>query len=72
MTTISAVIFIYSPETELAAVAILNLDDAGDVGGATAMAVIITALSVLALIVFAIIEKIVLHRTQGWRSTQSK
>lgn len=72
MTTISAVIFIYSPETELAAVAILNLDDAGDVGGATAMAVIITALSVLALIVFAIIEKIVLHRTQGWRNTKSK
>src|SRR5699024_7748775 len=33
MTTISAVIFLYSPETELAAVAILNLDDAGDVGG---------------------------------------
>lgn len=70
MTTISAVIFIYSPETELAAVAILNLDDAGDVGGATAMAVIITALSVLAIILFSIIEKIVLERTQGWRNTK--
>lgn len=67
MTTISAVIFIYSPETELAAVAILNLDDAGDVGGATAMAVIITALSVSALLFFAFIERVVLRRTQKWR-----
>lgn len=68
MTTISAVIFIYSPETELAAVAILNLDDAGDVGGATAMAVIITALSISALIFFVLLEKVVLHRTQRWRN----
>lgn len=68
MTTISAVIFIYSPETELAAVAILNLDDAGDVGGATAMAVIITALSTAALLFFALLEKIILHRTQRWRA----
>lgn len=30
MTTISAVIFLYSPETRLASVAILNLDDGGD------------------------------------------
>ena len=67
MTTISAVIFIYSPETELAAVAILNLDDAGDVGGATAMAVIITTLSISALIFFSLLEKVVLHRTQRWR-----
>lgn len=68
MTTISAVIFIYSPETELAAVAILNLDDAGDIGGATAMAVIITALSVSALIFFSLLERVILHRTQRWRS----
>lgn len=67
MTTISAVIFIYSPETELAAVAILNLDDAGDVGGATAMAVIITALSATALLFFALLERIILHKTQRWR-----
>lgn len=68
MTTISAVIFIYSPETELAAVAILNLDDAGDVGGATAMAVIITALSITALLFFSLLEKIILRRTQRWRA----
>ena len=31
MTTVSAVVFLYSPETTLASVAALNMDDAGDV-----------------------------------------
>ena len=30
MTTISAVVFLYSPETKVAAIAILNLDEAGE------------------------------------------
>ena len=32
MTTISAVVFLYSPDTQLAAIAILNLDEAGEIG----------------------------------------
>ena len=32
MTTISAVVFLYSPETKLASIAILNLDEAGEIG----------------------------------------
>ena len=38
MTTVSAVVFLYSPETTLAAIAVLNMDDAGDVAPAAAMA----------------------------------
>jgi iron(III) transport system permease protein len=30
MTTISAVVFLYSPETKVASIAILNLDEAGE------------------------------------------
>ena len=37
MTTISAVVFLYSPETKVAAIAILNLDEAGEIGAAAAM-----------------------------------
>ena len=37
MTTVSAAIFLYSPDTILAAVAVLNMDDAGNVGGAAPM-----------------------------------
>ena len=32
MTTVSAVVFLYSPKTMLASVAIVNLDEAGDIG----------------------------------------
>ncbi|HOE42950.1 MAG TPA: putative 2-aminoethylphosphonate ABC transporter permease subunit [Rhodoferax sp.] len=38
MTTISAVVFLYSPETKVASIAILNLDEAGEMGAAAAMA----------------------------------
>ena len=43
MTTISAVVFLYSPETKVASIAILNLDEAGETGAAAAMAVLIAA-----------------------------
>ena len=41
MTTISAVVFLYSPDTKVASIAILNLDEAGDTGPAAACAVLI-------------------------------
>ena len=43
MTTISAVVFLYSPDTKVAAIAILNLDEAGEAGAAAACAMLITA-----------------------------
>ena len=44
MTTISAVVFLYSPETKVASIAILNLDEAGEIGAmAAACAVLIAA-----------------------------
>ena len=48
MTTISAVVFLYSPETKVASIAILNLDEAGETGAAAAMAVLIAAASTVA------------------------
>ena len=45
MTTVSAVVFLYSPHTTLAAIAVLNMDDAGDVAPAAAMAMLIFATS---------------------------
>ncbi len=37
MTTVSAVVFLYSPKTTLASIAVLNMDDAGDIAPAAAM-----------------------------------
>ena len=67
MTTISAVVFLYSPETKVAAIAILNLDEAGEMGAAAAMAVLITAASSAAMLAFTALAWLVDRRTQAWR-----
>jgi iron(III) transport system permease protein len=67
MVTISAVVFLYAPDTQLASVAILNLDDAGEIGPAAAMATLIVAASSTVCIAYAVITRFLLTRTQAWR-----
>src|SRR5438552_2401007 len=67
MTTISAVVFLYSPETKVAAIAILNLDEAGEIGAAAACAVLIAAASTLVTLLFIALGWWVDRRTQAWR-----
>ncbi|HEY8048983.1 MAG TPA: putative 2-aminoethylphosphonate ABC transporter permease subunit [Ramlibacter sp.] len=69
MTTISAVVFLYSPDTKVASIAILNLDEAGEIGGAAAMAVLIFAASALATLLFMFAAWWIARRTQAWRTT---
>jgi len=70
MTTISAVVFLYSPETKVASIAILNLDEAGEIGAAAAMAVLIAAVSALATLAFMALAWWVNRRTQAWRGAE--
>ncbi|MGZ5196105.1 MAG: putative 2-aminoethylphosphonate ABC transporter permease subunit [Ramlibacter sp.] len=67
MTTISAVVFLYSPETKVASIAILNLDEAGETGAAAAMAVLIAVASAFATLLFMALAWWVNRRTQAWR-----
>ena len=67
MTTVSAVVFLYSPETMLAAVAVLNMDDAGDIAPAAAMAMMIVFTSAVFRILHALLARILQRRTQVWR-----
>jgi len=67
MTTISAVVFLYSPETKVASIAILNLDEAGEMGAAAAMAVLIAMSSTVATLVFMLLAWWTSKRTQAWR-----
>jgi len=67
MTTISAVVFLYSPDTKLAAVAILNLDEAGEIGAAAAMAVLIAATSTVVTLLYLLVGRLIERRTQAWR-----
>lgn len=67
MTTISAVVFLYSPDTKVAAVAILNLDEAGETGAAAAMAVLIAGVSIVATLIYLALGRWLESRTQAWR-----
>jgi iron(III) transport system permease protein len=68
MTTVSAVVFLYSPKTTLASVAIVNLDEAGDIGAAAAMATLVVATSATVCVVYYFIQVWLDRRTQAWRS----
>ena len=68
MTTVSAVVFLYSPETMLASVAVLNMDDAGDIAPAAAMAMMIVYTSAVFRILHALLARILQRRTQVWRN----
>jgi iron(III) transport system permease protein len=69
MTTISAVVFLYSPQTTLAAISILQLDEAGAIGSAAAMATLIVVTSAAVTALLFGIEWILIRRTQKWRDT---
>ena len=69
MTTVSAVVFLYSPKTTLASVAIVNLDEAGDIGAAAAMATLIVATSALVCTVYYFLQVWLDRRTQAWRAS---
>ncbi len=67
MTTVSAVVFLYSPETMLASVAVLNMDDAGDIAPAAAMALMIVYTSAIFRMFHSLLVRTLNRRTQVWR-----
>lgn len=68
MTTVSAVVFLYSPQTVLAAVAALNMDDAGFIGPAAAMCTVIMASSAGVVLLMHVASRSLLKRSQAWRA----
>jgi iron(III) transport system permease protein len=69
MVTLSAVVFLVAPGTELAAVAVLLLDDAGETAQATAMSVLIIGLGLLTRLVYWALLRGVTRRTQAWTTS---
>jgi iron(III) transport system permease protein len=67
MTTVSAVVFLYAPHTALASVAVLNMDDAGELASAAAMGMMIVYTSATVRILHFALTRGVLARTQSWR-----
>jgi iron(III) transport system permease protein len=72
MTTISAVVFLYSPKTTLASISILHMDEAGAIGAAAAMATLIVVTSAVVTVISLGVEHLILKRTQAWRRTAAR
>ncbi len=68
MTTVSALIFLYSPDTTLASIAMLNMDDAGDIAPAAAMGMMIFYANATARTLHAWASKGIYKTTQAWRT----
>jgi len=66
MVTISAIIFIYPANIPLAAVAIINMDDAGDTAPAAAMSALIVCTSIGVRLIYSYLTKGLHRRTQAW------
>jgi len=66
MVTVSAIIFLYPPTLPLAAVAIVNMDDAGDWSAAAAMSALIVSTSIGVRILYWLLTQRLQQRTQGW------
>ena len=67
MTTVSAVVFLYSVHTNLASISILNMDDAGEYAPAAAMAMVIVATCIGVRLLHALLTRRLHRRTQAWR-----
>ena len=71
MTTVSAVVFLWGPNTHLAAVAVLNMDDQGDIAAAAAMAMMIVYTSAGVRIAYTLLTRGIQKRTQAWRRREA-
>jgi iron(III) transport system permease protein len=67
MTTVSGVVFLWGPNTELASISVLNMDDTGEIASAAAMAMMIFYTNVAARGVHLLLSRALVRRTQAWR-----
>jgi len=67
MTTVSAVIFLYSSETKLLSIAAVNTDDAGNTANACAMGTMIVVICAAARLAQLALSRNLQRRTQAWR-----
>jgi len=67
MTTVSAVIFLYSTDTKLASIAVVNMEESGFTAAAAAMAMMIVFTSAGVKIAHVLLTHGIDRRTQAWR-----
>jgi len=67
MTTVSAVIFLYGPDTKPASVSVVHMDEAGQASAAAAMACVIMAISLSAKLMQLLVGGLFARVTSAWR-----
>ena len=67
MTTVSAVIFLYGPDTKPASVSVVHMDEAGQASAAAAMACVILAISLSAKLLQLFMNGVLGRFTSAWR-----
>jgi iron(III) transport system permease protein len=67
LTTVSAVIFLYGPDSKLAAISIVHMDEAGAMPAAAAMATCIVFTAIAAKLLHLLLDRLVFARWQVWR-----
>jgi len=72
ISTLSCVVFLYAPHTIVAAVAIMNMDEAGDIGPAAALGTLVVLASVGVCLLYALATRVLLARSQAWRFNLEK
>jgi iron(III) transport system permease protein len=68
LTTVSAVIFLYGPNTKVAAISIIHMDEAGATAAAAGMATIVFLSALAAKVIQLVLSWLVFDRFQRWRS----
>ncbi|MGM7720025.1 putative 2-aminoethylphosphonate ABC transporter permease subunit [Metabacillus sp. Hm71] len=71
MVTISAVVFLYSADFKLAAISIVNMDDAGNLASAAAMSVLIVLTNIFVRVLYEIAVKRFKSKTDKWKSQEA-
>ncbi len=67
MTTVSSVIFLYAPDTKLASVAAVNIEESGTTAAAAALCMVIVATSAAVKAVHLVVDRFLFGRLQAWR-----
>lgn len=68
MATVSAVIFLYTPDLQLASVAVVNMDDAGDTAPAAAMSILIVLANIIAKVFVELASRRARKAADSWRN----
>lgn len=67
MTTVSAVIFLYTSKTKLASIAVIHMEEGGSIASAAAMAVLIVLTNIIFRLIYEIISKKIRRVTDAWQ-----